>query len=360
MIRTTALLLIAMSALAACSKPAPAPPPPKPLIVAKVSAGETAIGARTYSGELRPRVDTTLGFQVGGKIVERRANVGDHVKAGQVLARLDAMDTRLTADQADAQLNIARADAERYRELRRKQFVSQASLDDRENKLKAAQAHASLARNQSAHTTLVADKAGVIGLVMADIGQVVTPGQGVMRMATDGDREIVVFVPEAEFGRFRVGMKAEVSLFATPGEIYQGQVREISPVADASTHTYPLRIQLNGVERLPTGLTATVRFPALTKAGNEAGNETGIAVPLAAIFQKGDQPAVWVVNAQNAVSLRPVQILRYTNTHAILSGGVTPGETIAAAGVNSLLEGQIVRPISLAKEQTKPTPEKSS
>lgn len=331
--------------LAACSKAPPPSAPPKPLQVIQVGAGETASSAqRTYSGEVRPRVETTLGFQVGGKIIERRVNVGDHVSAGQVLARLDPQDTRLNLEQAEAQLNIAQAEARRYRELSQQRFVSQAALEDRENKLRAAQAQAALAKNQGAYTTLVSDKAGVIGLVLADVGQVVTPGQGVFRMAPDGDREIAVSIPEAELGAFKVGLPAQVTLYALPGKVFQASVREISPAADPATRTYPVRVQLSGIEKLPTGLSANVRFLMGPRA-DAASGETAIRVPLTAIFQKDKDPAVWIVTADNKVTLHAIKIARFSHDHALVTDGLAPGTTIAFAGVNSLAEGQTVRPV---------------
>lgn len=340
--------LLALALLGACSKPPVPEVPPKPLRVMKVSPGGTALLAeRSYSGELRPRVETTLGFQVAGKIVERLVNIGDHVRAGQVLARLDPVDTRLTEAQAEAQRRLALAEATRYRELSARHFVSKAALDDRENRLKAAEAQAALAKNQTAYTVLIADKPGIIGLVLADVGQVVTPGQGVLRMAPDGDREIAVSIPESEYAAFKVGMPAEVSIFALPEQHFVGRVREISPAADPATRTYPLRIQLDGIEKLPTGLTATVRFPA-AQTGGEQAQTSLIAVPLSAVFQQGDAAAVWLLGADNTVNLQRITIARFTNDHALVAEGLRGGETIAVAGVNSLTAGQLVRPVLAA------------
>ncbi len=355
------VLGVCVALLAGCSKPPVAEIRPKPVRVVKVSPGGTALLAeRTYSGELRSRIETTLGFQVAGKIIERRVNVGDHVHAGQVLARLDPTDTRLTVDQAEAQRALAYAEAVRYRELRAQRFVSQGALDDKENKLKAAEAQAALARNQNAYTTLLAAKSGVIGLVMADIGQVVTPGQGVFRMAPDGDREIALSIPEAEYAQFRVGMKAEVKLFALPEQRFIGRIREMSPVADPATRTYALRIQLDGVEKLPTGLTASVRFIPEQAKEQAKGRAEGQAkdqdkasapmtsVPLTAIYQQGNDTAVWLVGNDLTVSLHKVTVARFSNDYALVGVGLTGGELVVTAGVNSLVDGQKVRPVDAA------------
>lgn len=140
------------------------------------------------SGEIRARHETQLGFRVGGKIIERLVDAGTRVKAGQVLMRLDSGDTGLQSSSAVAQYQLAEADTKRFRELRNKGFVSQFALDAREAALKAA-AQAGLARNQSAYTTLRADHAGVIAATLAEVGQVVSVGQPVLRLAPDGERE---------------------------------------------------------------------------------------------------------------------------------------------------------------------------
>lgn len=347
----TPCLSIGLALLAACSAPPPPPAPPKVVRVLQVGAGDTAIAQRLYSGELRPRIETTLGFQVGGKIVERLVNMGDHVRVGQPLARLDPSDARLTALEADAKRTLAVAEAQRYRDLHEQRFVSKAALDMREMNLQAAEAQASLAKNQSRYTTLVADKAGVIGPVQADIGQVVIPGQAVFRMAPDGDREIVVSVPEAELAQFRAGLRADVAIFALPEQKFTGTVREISPVADPATRTFSVRVRMTGVEKLPTGLTATVRFPEL---GVKTAGDTSVRVPLTAIYQKGSDAAVWMVNPDNVVHLKPVSVARFTNEAAVVSQGLKAGDTVVVAGVNSLVEGQSVRPVPVTSATTTP------
>lgn len=333
---------VTLALLAGCSAPPPPPAPPKVVRVQQVDAGETAVARRVYSGELRPRIETTLGFQVGGKIVERLVNMGDHVRAGQALARLDPSDTRLTAVEAEAKRSLAVAEAQRYRDLHQRAFVSKAALDARETNLQAADAQASLARNQARYTTLVAERAGVIGPVQADVGQVVTPGQPVFRMAPDGDREILVAVPETELAQFRVGLRAEVSIFALPDQKFTGTVREISPVADPATRTFSVRVRMAGVEKLPTGLTATVRFPEL---GAKAADHGAISIPLSAIYQKDGKAAVWLVDRANLVHLAPVEIVRFGNEFAVIGSGLKHGDTLVIAGVNSLSSGQSVRPM---------------
>lgn len=335
------LVLILAFSLAACSEPPPPPAPPKVVRTLKVGAGETATG-RLYSGEIRARYETTLGFRIPGKLVTRLVDAGAVVKAGQPLARIDAGDARLQSSQAVAQAALALAEARRYRELRAKNFVSQAALDAREAALTAAQAQAGLAQNQAAYTTLVAPRAGLISAVLAEAGQVVAAGQPVFRLAPDGDREVAIDVAENEVARMVPGMDAEVTLWAAvgQGEVRKlaGKVREVSPLADPATRTYAVRIALSGVDpRLPLGLTARVRLPRL-----EA-QDAAVFLPISAIHQAGDKPAVWIVGADDTVSLHPVEVAGFDGRGARVTAGLTAGQVVVAAGVNRLTAGEKVR-----------------
>jgi len=327
-------LFLAIAALAACSEP---PPPPAPLAIVKtIVAGEIAADAtRTYSGEVRARYETTLAFRVGGKLVERLVDVGAMVKPGQVLARLDPADVALQAAQAEAQRALAAAEAGRYRDLRTKNFISQSALDAKETALQTADAQAALARNQSAYAVLKADKAGAIAQVLAEPGQVVAAGQGVFRLAQAGEVEVAIAVPETQLAGLKPGAAAEVSLW-TGRPPLRGRLRELSPVADAVTRTYAARISLLDADAaVALGMSATVRF---RQTGDDA-----IAVPLAALFQQGAQPAVWIVGADNTVALRPVTVAAYNDAGAMLADGLKAGERIVAAGVHKLNAGQKVR-----------------
>lgn len=343
--KIVALAVLALF-LAACSEAPPPPAAPKLVRTLKVGAGATATdGAqRSYSGEVRARIETTLGFRVAGKIVERRAELGQAVKAGQVLARLDPTDAGLQVTQAEAQRALAAADVARYRDLKAKNYISASALDARETAFKAAEAQAALAKNQAAYTTLLADRNGVIGQVLAEPGQVVSVGQAVFRLAPDGEREIAIALPENEVTSFKLGQAAEVNFWAAGGATGKplvGRVREISPVADPVTRTYAARVSLKDADPLlPLGMSATVRFPS--GAPGDPGTKR-LTVPLTAIFQKGDQPAVWKVGADSTVTLQPVSVAAYTDSGAVVTGGLAGGEQIVAAGVNLLTAGEKVR-----------------
>ncbi len=336
-------LLPLAALLAACSAPPPPAAPPRLVRTLIVGAGDPAVdGAdRSYGGEVRARIETTLGFRIAGKIVERRVEAGSAVKAGQLLARLDPSDAALQVAQAEAQRALAAAELDRYRDLKARNFISASALDARETTFKASAAQAALAKNQATYTNLVADHPGVIGLVLAEPGQVVTVGQPVFRMAPDGERDIAIALPESEVTGFKLGQVAQVSLWATPGATAKplaGRLREISPVADPVTRTYAARVALKDADpRLPLGMSATVRFPSGAPGAKK------LLVPLAAIFQKGNQPAVWQVGADNTVSLLPVTVAEFNDSGAVVVSGLSGGEQIVAAGVNLLAAGEKVR-----------------
>ena len=342
--------------LAACSEPPPPAAAPRLVRTLIVGTGGTAPdGAdRTYSGEVRARIETTLAFRIAGKIIERRADVGMAVKAGQVLARLDPADAGLQAAQAEAQRALAAAELTRYRDLKARNFISASALDARETSFKAAEAQAALSKNQATYTSLVADHAGVIGLVLAEPGQVVTVGQPVFRMAPDGDREIAIALPESEVSGFKLGQPAQVTFWAAPGSVgkpLEGRLREVSPVADPVTRTYGARVSLRNADPLlPLGMTATVRFPSAAVGAKK------LLVPLTAIIQQGNQPAVWKVGADNTLALQAVNVAEFTDRGAVVVGGLAQGEQIVAAGVNLLAAGEKVRIATPATSAAASTP----
>jgi len=330
-------LLLVLPLLAACGEKAPPPETvdtgPKLVKAMKVGAGGTAQDDR-YSGEVRARIETQLGFRVGGKLVERLVDVGARVGAGQPLARLDPADLQLAATQAEANRALAAAELKRTEELRQKNFVSQAALDARQTAATAAAAQAQLARNQAAYATLAADAPGVIAAVLAEPGQVVGAGQAVFRLARDGAREVAIAIPESRLAGLQVGAAATVELWG--GKTYKGKLRELAPAADPASRTFAARIGILDADAdVVLGRTAAVRF-AQTGASE-------IVVPLAAILQQGERPAVWVIGADGTVSQRPIEVARYADQGAVVAAGLQAGETIVAAGAFKLAAGEKVR-----------------
>ena len=348
-LRAAVLAPLAAAALLACSKPAPPPEDVRPVRVTTLavdSAGERL----EFSGDVRPRYESQLGFRVGGKIVERKVDVGATVKRGDVLMRLDPQDLRLAETQARATLraaeterDLARADYKRHVDLRKQNFVSQAVLDTKQSALKAAQANVDAARaglrgqaNQSNYTNLAADADGVVTAIEAEVGQVVQPGSPVVRVARTVEKEVVIGIPEDKVGQLRAASDVTVRLWANEAVAIPGKIREVSPVADPATRTYTVKVALPESAEVRLGMTATVE---LATSGNGA---AGLRLPLTALVQQNGASAVWIVE-NGAVKLVPVQVVGQVRNDVLVSGQVAAGQKVVTAGVNLLKNGQKVR-----------------
>lgn len=328
---------LAAIALAGCSKPEAPAQPLRTVRVMKVD-GAAVSGSLTFPGEVRARYESRLGFRLGGKLVERRVDVGTAVKRGQVLARLDAQDASLNAAQAEAARTLAEAEARRYRELREKNFVSQAVLDAKETALKTAAAQAAVARNQAAYTTLVADRDGVVTAVEAEAGQVVAAGQTVLRVAEGSEKEIVIAVPEGDVEKLRGADGFAVTLNSLPGRSWAGRLRELSPSADPATRTFTARIGVaQADESVRLGMSARVEVKV-------SRGDTALRLPLSAFFTRNDQANVWVVDpATQTVALTKVETDGVAGNEMRVKAGLQPGQLVVTAGASLLEDGQKVR-----------------
>lgn len=341
---------ILLACLAACGSQEAPPPAPRLVLGHVVGQGDGRAEAN-YSGEVKPRHEIAVSFRVAGKLRERLVEVGQAVAPGQALARLDPADVELGASSARASLAAAesefayaKADFERFQGLRAKNFVSQAALEAKEaayratrGRMEAAGAQAGLARNQAAYATLTADAAGVVSAVLAEAGQVVAAGQPVLRIARPGEMEVAIAVPENRVGELRSADSLRISLWAESGRSYAGRIREISPMADPVTRTYAARISLLDPDAgVRLGMTANVLL-----GRKEA--TAAMLIPSAALFQQGDKPAVWVIGADQALALRPVEVAGFREDGVLVAGGLQAGERIVAAGVHKVVAGEKVR-----------------
>lgn len=343
-----AALLIAV--LAGCGK---APPPEEPVRAVKVmTVGTSAFGAEPeFSAEIKARVESRLGFRVAGKITRRQVELGQHVKAGQVLAQLDPQDYRLAADAARAQAaaaltnrDLALADLKRYRELKAQNFISGAELERRETTWKAAQAQLEQAQaqlasqgNQASYTTLVADVSGVVTAIEAEPGQVVSAGTPVVRIAQDGGRDAVFSVPEDRAALVKPGSPVAVRNWSDNREI-EGQVREVAASADPVTRTYAVKVALDPARSPALGATVSARPKALAHSGTAV-----IKLPTSALRQDGLASAVWVLDpASMTVRSQPVQLATADGNEAVVAGGLALGMQVVVAGVHVLQPNQKV------------------
>lgn len=316
----------------------------------RLATAAPATGAdRGFTGIVGARVQSNLGFRVAGKIVERLVNVGQQVKAGQPLMRIDETDLRLaltakrnTAAAARATVVQLDADERRYARLLDKGWISRqrydqakAALDTATAQLAAAEAQAGVAENEATYSVLVADADGTVVETLGEPGQVVSAGQAVVRLAHSGPREAVVALPETI--RPAIGSVAEASVYGDDGRRYRAHLRQLSDSADAQTRTYEARFVLDGeAATAPLGSTVTIRL------AGQAG-QPEFQVPLGAVLDDGRKTGVWVLDrATSTVRFRPVRLVRVGGESAVISG-LSPGDPIVSLGAHLLREGARVR-----------------
>ena len=321
-----------------------------------------------YAGEVRARTESRLGFRVGGKLIERPVEVGQRVKAGQLLAQLDPQDLKLAADAARAQTvaartnrDLAAADFKRYQSLKEQDFISGAELERRESVFKAAQAQLDQAQaqlaaqgNQAAYAALRADVSGVVTAVLAERGQVVVAGAAVLQIAQDGARDVVFAVPEDKVTAMKPGSEVQVRLWSAPGTL-KGVVREVAASADPTTRTFAVKVALQAKDDLPLGSTVTVLPASVQHTGMPV-----IKLPTSALRQDGQATAVWLLDPSSmTVKSQVVQIATADGNDVVILGGLQPGMQVVVAGVHVLVPGQKVtiykenRPLALSdKAQT--------
>lgn len=347
--RMIAALVVTLSA---CSAPPEAAKPPRAVLVRTLAAEAGAVEARLYTGEVRARHELDLGFRIGGKLAERLVDVGDRVRAGQVVARLDPQDVSLAAQAAAAQqaaaeadLVLARAEYERVGQLHARNFVSASAVDARRAALQAAEARlrqvraqAAAAGNQADYAVLRAQQDGVVTAAPAEAGQVVAVGQTVLRLARGDAREVLIHVPESRVGELHPGLAATVRAWAQSQHAFGGSVREIAPSADAATRSYAVRVALDAADGLPPlGATATVAFarPAAMQ----------VLLPLSAVSRAGERAVAWIVDDAQVVRRVEVDAGEFREDGVVIRGGLPTGARVVLTGVHRLVEGETVRPV---------------
>lgn len=347
--RKLSALLLTLPLLAACSKQ---PAPPEPLRPVKSIRVELQPGssALTLAGEVHARHETQLAFRVGGKISACYAELGQKVRRGQVLARLEPEDYRLAAQggaaneaQARSQLILADADLKRYTALREKGFVSAATLDQKQATFDAAraaydatQANRGEQDRKLGYTALTADGNGVVTSLNCNVGQVVNPGQPVLGLARSGAKEIAVYVPESSLAAFRSVKEFAISLNAHPKKTYHGKLRELAAGADPATRTYAAHITVTDADdAMQLGMSATVRM--------QSGDDMAIRLPMSAVISRDGSTGVWKLDDKGIVHRAAISVAGVEGDELRISSGLAPGDVVVTAGANLLREGQQVK-----------------
>jgi RND family efflux transporter MFP subunit len=346
-------ILVTMSLVAilvGCDEKKAAEPDIRPVRTATVEPGAGA-EVITLTGEIRARYESDLGFRIDGKIVERPVDIGSAVKNGDVLARIDPQPRQqdlqsARADAAAAQATLTKDQAAEARQAtllkdgfatRANYDVALASLQTAQSQVESTAARLRQAEDNLGYTQLRADADGVIATVSANIGQVVSAGQAVVRLAQPGEREAVFNVSDATLSSSPRNPPVTVLLANNPAISVVGTVRYVSPQADATTRTYEVRISLPDAPpemRLGSTVTGSV---SLDTAGL-------VELPSSALFEQDGKPGVWVVDPKaRTVAVKPISIARYTGDKIVLNGGLQKGDVVVTAGVQKLIPGQKVR-----------------
>ncbi len=342
---------LAVIALASCSKEEPqAPPPPRTVRVVQIHLENGGLRGEA-SGVIESRYNAQVGFLVGGRMIERKADIGMMVGKGDVLAQLDPTDYKNKLAAAQSQLNAAQSEVTqatpqeaRLKTLLKQGYTTQLEYDRALRSLNTAMAHLSeaqanlrLAQDQVGYTTLKADTAGAVTAVGADPGQVVNPGQMIVQISQVDAREAVFAVSERAIAVVRPGEIVRVALQSDPSIAVSGSIREISPTADPVTGTYTVKVAL------PADAPDAMRLGAVVIGSIEVKGEPVAVIPTGALLQSGKEPAVWVVSpAEKVVHRRPVTVLRFDPDTVTVSKGLKQGDLVVTAGINWLAEGQKV------------------
>ncbi len=344
------MIIVCSVTLGGCSKENSSAAQEVPFVMV-TQPGAAQINQKSYAGEVQARQQTALAFRVGGQVIERYADVGDQVKVGQVLARLDVKDAELQKASNRAQLESAQSalktaedELKRFQQLLPINAVSRSQYDAVENQYKNAQAALKQAQsaydassNQTQYNQLIANKNGVITERNIEVGQVISAGQPAYQLAINGDREVVIGVPEQAIAEIKTGQRAKVTLWSRPDEQFDAYVREISPAADQS-RTYSVKVVLReGNALIQLGQSARVFF---SHAENGQLN-----VPLSSVSAQGQQAYVLTVQPDNTVHKVPVALGAYGRDSVPVLSGLKASDYVVIGGVHLLREKQKIKPI---------------
>lgn len=346
-----AVLVVAVLGLAGCSQEkAEVKDIIRPVKVVEIGQAQTT-RELDYSGSVRARTEMNLGFRVAGKVTERLVDIGQHVTSGDVLARIDPSDYDLSVKSAAASLDAAERQVEtvdltkkRAEQLYAKNFASKSQLEQATLTYNqavatrdAARSTLAQARNQVGYTDLKASQDGIVTTVTADVGQVVGAGTPVMTVAVDGEKEVLIAVPEMDIAEFKPGKDVKASFWSDDALTLAGKVREVAGSADPQSRTFAVRVSLPNDPRVLLGMTANIEATV-------ASRQQMVSVPLSALAEKDGQKIVWTVDrGSDTVHPRPVKVGDFTADGVNVADGLRQGDVVVAAGTQFMTENLKVK-----------------
>ncbi|MGV3549749.1 efflux RND transporter periplasmic adaptor subunit [Rhizobium sp.] len=345
------LVLASTLALASCSEEkAETKPDIRPVKIVEI-AKATNVRSLEFSGSVKSRTEMNLGFRIAGKVTERLVDIGDRVRPGDVLSRVDPTDYRLAVDSAaanlaaaDKSLQTARLVIDRASALYKKDAVPKAQVeqaqlayDQADATRIAAASSLEQAKNQLSYAELKSDRDGIVTAINADRGQVVAAGTPVLTVVAEDEKEVQIAVPENDIADFKPGKTVEARFWSDDRLVLSGKVREVSGSADPQSRTFSVRVSLPNDPRVLIGMTATVQADA-------AGGKDTIIVPLSALAEKDGGKIVWTVDRKAAtVHSRPVKVADFTADGVGVTEGLKPGDIVVSAGTQFMTENLQVK-----------------
>lgn len=329
--------------------------------VRAVEARVASMGlAELLTGEVEAHNTVSASFRIAGQVAERLVAAGDVVTKGQVLARLDdtvardsLVEAKASETAAEAALDQAARKAARARSLIGQRAISKNDYDlavrtetEARAQLDAARAQRNSAEENLSYTELRAEADGFISSRHAESGEVVAAGQAIFKIAERSGLDAVFDVPERlMLAGLARGREIEICLDSDSSSCAKGAVYELSPQADATTRTWLMRAAMP--EPSPKMLLGSA------VRGRVVLDDTPVmALPAQALWSQGGSDCVWVLERAGestyAARLRPVTVARFTSESVIISEGLSEGELVATAGVQTLVEGQVVRLVASA------------
>ncbi|EJC81410.1 RND family efflux transporter, MFP subunit [Rhizobium leguminosarum bv. trifolii WSM2297] len=322
----------------------------RPVKVVEIAkAGDTR--KLDYSGSVKARTEMNLGFRVAGKITERLVDIGDKVKPGDVLARMDSTDYQLAVKTAEANLAAAEKGVETAdlvnkrnqqlfdKNVSPKSQLEQASLsyDQAVSSRDAAASALDQAKNQVSYAELKADYNGIVTTINADVGQVVASGTPVVTVAVDGEKEVQIAVPENDIAEFKPGKTVRASFWADDKLVLDGKVREVSGSADQQSRTFAVRVSLPNDPQVLLGMTATIE-------ADVSNANSYVSIPLSALAEKDGKQMVWTVDRDTAtVHGRDIKVADFTGDGVHVTDGLDIGDLVVSAGTQFMSENLKVK-----------------
>jgi RND family efflux transporter MFP subunit len=340
------------------------------------SSGEA--GTLRYPVEVAARYSNAMSFRVAGQLIERRVCLGDVVRKGDVVARLDSADAeklattaRAALAAAESRLTFAKQQIERDRAQATQQLIAQSQLEQTQDAYSAALAARAqaadqlvLALNTLRYNSLIAEHDGVITSENADTGQVVSAGQAVYGLAWSDETDVILDAAPGDLRLLTVGRAAGVTFSALPERRFEARVRELSPAADPQSRTYRVKLTLaDPGPDVRLGMTGEATIARAASPGDAGERRSVVEIPATALFHQGENPAVWTIRSSDSkLELRPVNVLGYGERTAYIDGGLGEGDSIVAAGVHAVYAGEHVTPVKplFAADDTRGEAEKTA